>query len=154
MTSERFKELCGAVDWDAVPAPVSFDDWLADFVPDKRLRDKMDDGRITKTRARFEIIAERNGVELATVIWAILARCMGFGIFASNGVPIILQDTDVESFAEKINGYLYRPDFLRFLIDCYADTPEHAQAHAQQVIILQERIAELDEVIEQGRFAL
>ena len=154
MTSERFKELCGAVDWDAVPAPVSFDDWLADFVPDKRLRDKMDDGRITQTRARFEIIAERNGVELATVILAILARCMGFGIFASNGVPVILQDTDVESFADKINDYLYRPDFLRFLIDCYADTPEHAQAHAQQIIILHERIAEHDKVIEQGRFAL
>lgn len=145
MTIERFKELCGCVDWYAVPVPASFDDWLAEYVPDKRLRDKMDDGRITHTRARFEIIAERNGVELATVMWAILARCMGFGIFASNGVPLIVMDTDVESFAEKINGYTYRPDFLRFLIDCYADTPEHAQAHAQQIIILQERISELDE---------
>lgn len=144
MTSERFKELCASVDWDAVPTPISFDNWLADFVPDKRLRDKMDDGRITRTRAQFVIIAERNGVELATVIWAILARCMGFGIFTSNGVPVIVADTDVESFAEKINGYTYRPDFLRFLIGCYADTPEHAQAHAQQIIILQERIAELD----------
>ena len=153
MTMERFKELCGSVDWDAVPAPVSFDDWLADFVPDKRLREKMDDGRITHTRAKFEIIAERNGVELATVMWAILARCMGFGIFASNGVPVILQDTDTESFDNKINGYTYHPDFLRFLIDCYADTPEHAQAHAQQIIILQKRIAELDEN-EQRRFAL
>lgn len=153
MTMERFKELCGSVDWDSVPAPISFDDWLAGFVPDKRLRDKMDDGRITHTRARFEIIAERNGVELATVMWAILARCIGLGIFASNGVPVILQDTDAESFDNKINGYTYHPDFLRFLIGCYADTPEHAQAHAQQIIILQKRIAELNGD-EQRRFAL
>lgn len=152
MTSERFKELCGAVDWDAVPEPISFDDWLADFVPDKQLREKME--RITQNRAGIEIKAEQNGVEVATVIWAILARCVGFGIIATNGVPLILQDTNVEFFAENINEYIYHPDFLRFLIGCYADTPEHAQAHAQQVIILHERIAELDEVIERGRFAL
>lgn len=153
MTIERFKELCGCVDWYAVPVPASFDDWLAEYVPDKRLRNKIGDSTVNRTRAKFGIMAEQNGVDLATVMWVVLAQCMRFGMFGANGEPFILYDIDIDIFANKINDYTHNLDFLRFLIGCYADTPEHAQKHAQQIIILQERIAELDGN-ERGRFEL
>lgn len=156
MTEEQFmkfaKRLGERIDWDSVPAVQSFEEWCAGYIPDKRVRDRFI--RRVTGKAQFEIAAERFNIPVSRVVFSSLAQMFNFGLFLVNGEVVTFSDMPIEEFEAKINYYLHSPDFLRFLLGCYAETEEKAQKHHQEIIIIQKRIAELDKVIEQGRLAL
>lgn len=156
MTKEQFvkfaKRLGERIDWDSVPAVQSFEEWCAGYIPDKRVRDRFI--RRVTGKAQFEIEAERFNIPVSRVVFSSLAQMFNFGLFLVNGEVVTFSDMPIEEFEAKINYYLHLPDFLRFLLDCYAETEKRAQKYHQEIIIIQKRIAELDKVIEQGRFVL
>ena len=155
MTEEQFmkfaKRLGEGIDWDSVPAVQSFEEWCAGYIPDKRVRDRFI--RRVTGKAQFEIAAERFNIPVSRVVFSSLAQMFNFGLFLVNGEVVTFTELPIDEFEAKVNYYLHSPDFLRFLLDCYAGT-EEAQKHHQEIIILQKRIAELEDTIKAGRFAL